>query len=531
MARVHAGGASLAIAAPIDQLFTATEVNEWAWESAVVAHDGGLSMAGFDRLHAYADDLPAATAAMLEKSAQERRPALTELLAAAERHALPVFLDDETLSIGAGTGSQCWPLPALPVPDSIAWADLHDIPKVLVSGSNGKTTTVRLICAMLTAAGQVTGHCSTDGVFVGGTALASGDYSGPAGARLVLRDPRAEAAVLETARGGILRRGLAVSHAEVAIITNVSADHYGEYGIDTLEDLADTKLVLARALDAGGVLVLNADDGVLMSRAAGLPGRRALFSLDDRHPALIELRRTGGSTCGVAGGQLRLHHAGVGHDLGRVDAMPMTAGGSAVYNIANAAAGSLAAAALGISVGQIAGTLARFGSSRFDNPGRLETWNLPELTVITDYAHNPEGLGNVLTVARAACGSGRLGLLLGQAGNRSDDAMRELARVAAGFKPDIIVLKEIASMLRGRAPGEVPRILQAELLARGTDAARIRHLPDEVDAVRSLLAWARPGDVLVLPVHDPQAKAAVARGLDLAQKTNWRPGQPLPDWS
>ncbi len=529
--RAHAKGASLAIAAPTDQLFTATEVNEWAWEAAVLAHDGGLSLAGFDRLHPYAGDFPAAAAVMREKSAQEHRPALLALLAAARQRALPVLIDDDTISIGAGAGSWSWPLLDLPTPESVPWAGLHDIPKVLVSGSNGKTTTVRLICAMLDAVGRASGHCCTDGVFVGGGALARGDYSGPAGARLVLRDRGVGAAVLETARGGILRRGLAVDDADVAVVTNVSADHFGEYGIDTLADLADTKLVLARALNRTGVLVLNADDGILMSRATGIPCKRALFARDHSHPALAALRGADGSTCGTGGGRLLLHHAGSTHDLGSVADMPVTAGGNAVYNIANAAAAALAARALDIPLDRIAGTLARFGSSRHDNPGRLETWHLNGVTVITDYAHNPDGLGHVLAVARAACSTGRLGLLLGQAGNRSDEAMRELAGVAAGFKPDIIILKEIASMLRGRAPGETPRILHAELAVRGIEDSRIRHHLDEIDAVRTLLAWARPGDVLVLPVHDPQAKAIVARGLDLAQHANWHPGNPLPIWS
>ena len=175
----------------------------------------------------------------------EANPALRSLLEAAAARGLPHVLDESLLTLGAGAGGRSFPLTDLPGIGAVRWDELEDIPTALITGSNGKTTTVRLLAACARANGWPAGYNCTDGVFVDGEPLAAGDYSGPAGARLVMRDPRTHAAILETARGGILRRGIAVSQADVAVVTNVSADHFGEYGIDDLAGLADTKLAVA----------------------------------------------------------------------------------------------------------------------------------------------------------------------------------------------------------------------------------------------------------------------------------------------
>jgi cyanophycin synthetase len=516
--RRHATGTQLAMAAPEDLLLTATEVNEWAWE----ATSGPPVLGVFDT----------ARTALAAHAAAERDPARDALAAAARERGLPVFVDDDVLSLGAGRGSRAWPLRALPDPRALRWDDLHDVPTALVTGSNGKTTTARLIAAMVTASGRVPGVCGTEGVTVGTATIARGDYAGPAGARLVLRHPQVEAAVLETARGGILRRGLATARADVAVVTNVSADHFGEYGVDTLDDLADAKLVVARALGTDGLLVLNADDALLLARAAALRCRVALFALADAHPALAALRSAGGLTCGAADGRLRLWLAGAAHDLGAVAAMPIAHGGAAPHNVGNAAAAALTAAALGVAPQAIAAALARFGRDRADNPGRLQRWDVGGVVVLLDYAHNPEGLNALLGVAavlRAAGGSSaRLGLLLGQAGNRGDAAIAELARSAARRVPDRVVLKELPAMLRGRAPGEVPALMARALAEAGVAGERVATVADEVDAARALLAWARRGDTVVLPVHASASREELSRLLDGLRDDGWQAGALLP---
>ena len=529
--RRHRSGASVAFPAPADQLYTATEVNEWAWWTAfalqpappeqqpVPFHAPGFA-ATWDRDSAF-HTLRAAAAA-------EARPEWIELMHAADARRLPFLADDEEVTLGEGSGSRSWFIDGLPSPDKIPWESLHAIPTALVTGSNGKTTTVRLLAAMAKAHGWRTAHSCTDGVYFDGAALEAGDFSGPTGARTALRQGQAQAAILETARGGMLRRGLAVAHASAAIVTNISADHFGEYGIHDLDDLAGVKLTVARAIDAHGLLVLNADDPVLVRHAPGLDCPLGWFSLDFDLPALVAHRQSGGPTCGVRDGRLLLHHAGDIHDLGAVAAMPLTLQGRAAYNIGNIAGAALVGSALGIDPATLAATLSRFGLAHADNPGRLQHWQFGELAVFLDYAHNPDGLGGLLQVATGGRG-GRLALVLGQAGNREDEDIRELVAVALGFRPALVVLKDIdGGYLRGRAPGEIAGIMRQALLDGGLAADAIVTCLDETQAARIPLAWAEDGDTIVLPIHEPEAREQVVALLETMAAQRWMPGRSLP---
>ncbi len=521
--RTHHRGVALALAAPLDQLFSATEVNEWAWMAA----RGKAEL--FAPGHPHGGDADSALAMLRRHAAAERRPDLLALTNAANARKVPVLLDDEALSLGFGHGGHSWPLQQLPSIDEVPWPILHAIPTALVTGSNGKTTSVRLLAAMLKAHGLRTGFSCTDGVFFEGLRLETGDYSGPAGARAVLRHGEVEAAVLETARGGLLRRGLAIARANVALVTNISDDHFGEYGIDDLDGLTEAKLIVARALDADGLLVLNADDAQLRAHAKRLACRLAWFSLDDEHALLRAHRNRGGATCGMRDGQLWLERDARRFDLGTVAAMPLTSQGRAAYNISNIAGAALLADALGVSSTTIREVLARFGRDRHDNPGRLEQWQFGGIRVLMDYAHNPEGLRGLLSIAQAMGGHGRLGLILGQAGNREEAEIRALAATAASFAPDLVVLKDMETFLRGRAHGEVAGLLRNELLAQGLLADRLPMQASELTAARHALGWARAGDVLVLPVHGLKAKAAVAGLLDWLEAAGWQAGQAVPE--
>jgi cyanophycin synthetase len=236
---------------------------------------------------------------------------------------------------------------------------------------------------------------------------------------------------------------------------------------------------------------------------------------------LHALRAEGGSICGLRGGHLLLHHAGEERDAGAAADLPLTVGGAARYSVANLCAAALAGAALGLPAAAILETLRRFGSDPLDNPGRLERWRYRGAVVLLDYAHNPDGLEQLLTTARAL-EPVRLSLLLGQAGNRDDAAIAELARTAARFSPDRVVVKELSQMLRGRAPGEVPALIESALRHAGVPADRIYSEPDEEAAARSLLESAEAGDVIVLPVHTREVRerihaalgATLARGHD-----------------
>ncbi|HST44415.1 MAG TPA: Mur ligase family protein [Luteimonas sp.] len=531
--RRHASGATLAFAAPLDRLYAATEANEWAWRAALHGGAHGATASppnGIAHAPGHASWWDAATAMQTLRAlaAAEANPALLSLRDAAARHGVPFLVDDDLLSIGAGDGSRTWAVQSLPAAGDVDWASLHDIPTALVTGSNGKTTTVRLLAAMARAQGWHAAHSCTDGVFFDGEALESGDFSGPMGARTVLRHRQVQAAILETARGGLLRRGMATCRADAAVVTNISEDHFGEYGVHDLDDLARVKLTVARAIGADGLLVLNADDPVLTGLAPSLACPLGWFSLDDASPLLVAHRDGGGATCAVADGRMRLHWRGGQHDLGAVADMPLTLGGQAAYNVANAAAAALAACALGISVEAVVATLRRFGAAGNDNPGRLQHWTFGGVQVFVDYAHNPDGLRGFLQAVGADRRTGRLAILLGHAGNREDADLRAVARTAAAFDPDLVVLKDIGGYERGRGVGEVAAIMRDVLAAAGLAGDRVETCLDEVEAARRPLQWARDGDLLVLPVHELDARIAVVALLDALQAGGWRAGDALP---
>lgn len=512
--RRWAGGATLAISAPVDTLFTATEVNEWALQAANAALGGPP-----------APRLEEAAATLRQQIALERKPALLALLRAARRNGVTFLADDEVVSVGAGTGSASWPIGELPSPADVDWAAIHDIPTVLVTGSNGKTTTVRLLSAVLTSAGRVTGMCCSDSVHVAGELIDRGDWSGPGGARKVLRDRRVQAAVLETARGGILRRGLALTRANASIITNVAEDHFGEYGIQDLAGLAEAKFVVTRVLGPAGRLVLNADDPTLVSRAMLATAAVIWISLDPHNPVLGPHLAQGGEAVVADGGEVLLLRPQRTTRITALADVPITLRGIARHNVANVLGVVALATALGLDAETIGRGLARFRGTPDENPGRLNLFELGGVTAVADFAHNPHGMNALVALAGTLPARRRL-VLLGQAGDRDDLAIRDLARSAWGLRPDRIILKEMSDHLRGRAPGEISTLLEQELLGIGAPSDIIARAGSEYQAVIDALHWARAEDLLVLPVHAERERvlALLAR----LEREHWTPGMPLP---
>jgi len=507
------GGASLAISAPIDALFAATEVNEWALAAANEALGG-----------AAAPDLGEAAARLRELIARERKPALLAMSRAARRNGVTLLADTEQVSVGTGAGSITWPIGEIPSPAEVDWARVHDVPTVLVTGSNGKTTTVRLLTAVLAAAGRVAGMCCSDSVNVGGEVLDRGDWSGPGGARRVLRDRRVQVAVLETARGGMLRRGLAVTRADAAIITNAAEDHFGEFGIHDLAGLTEAKFVVTRALPPSGRLALNADDPSLVARAVLATAPIVWFTLDPANPVVRAHIEQGGEAGLVEDGEIVLVRQQRRYPITPLVDVPITLRGIARHNVANALGVAALAACLGLDSATIALGLARFRGTPEENPGRLNLFALGGVTAVADFAHNPHGMNALVALAGTLPARRRL-VLLGQAGDRDDIAIRDLARSAWGLRPDRIILKEMDQHLRGRAPGEITRLLEQELLGLGASSEAIGHAGSEYEAVLDALAWARPEDLLVLPVHSERERVLAL--LDRLEREGWVPGAPL----
>lgn len=502
------GGASLALSAPVDALYAATEVNDWAWTAAEIVAMGW----GEPSVEALA-----ATAVRLrEEIRRESHPALLALRDAAAARGVAFLSDADHASVGLGTGSLTWPADALPAPDQVDWSRVHDIPVLLVTGTNGKTTTVRLLASILRAAGRVAGVTSTDRIQVGEEVLDRGDFSGPGGARTALRDPRVEVAVLETARGGLLRRGLAMRSADAALVTNVAADHLGDFGVADVAALADVKMVVARAVGPAGRVVLNAADPLLVERAGMARSPIVWFGLDPREPVLRRARETGGEVCYLEDGELVREAGGRREAVGRVDEIPLTFGGAARYNVANALAAVALAGTLGIPREAVAEGLRSLRNTPEDNPGRANLFEIAGVRLLVDYAHNPHGVEALLELAKSLPARRKL-IVLGQAGDRDDDALRDLARTAWQARPDRIVLKELPSLLRGRELGAVTAVMDAEFRRLGMPPGEIDPAADEIEGIRKALAWARPGDLLLLLVHSQRDEVlALIRRLETA---------------
>ena len=491
------GGVSLAISAPDDALYAATEVNEWALDAA---------RADLETPTAAPEALESAATRLLAKIEQERDPRLIALRDAARAAGVTFLTDEELTSVGMGAGALIWPTTDLPAPGDVDWRGVHDVPVVLVTGTNGKTTTVRLLCSIARAAGLVPGCTSTDGIVVGDRVVDADDWAGPGGARQVLRIPDVELGVLETARGGILRRGLGLPRANVSLVTNVAADHLGEYGVDDVPSLADVKLVVARVVPPEGRVVLNAEDehvAAAAERARDLGLIRApttWFSADGEAPIVRRHLADGGDACIRDGEELILWQAGRRVAVTRLDRVPVTLGGAAPFNVRNALAALGVAAALGLPPEAIAAGLATFEGSAADNPGRLNLFELDGVKVLVDFAHNPHGMAALLDVARALPARRRL-IVLGQAGDRDDEAIRGLARAAWAAAPDIVVIKEMRNYLRGREEGTVPALIESELRSIGAPAEAVVRADSELDAVREALERATSGDLVLLTVH------------------------------
>ncbi|GHA85494.1 Mur ligase [Algimonas arctica] len=505
--RPYQGGATLAITAPIDSLFAATEIVEAAWAQVCAEIAGEVS-----------PDLNFAIGQLKEDIAQERDPVFRALHAASHSKGVACLFDEETVTLGLGKTSQCWPRDALPLPGQFDWADIADVPAAMVTGTNGKSTTVRIAAAIGAAAGLTLGFSTSDWVRVGDETIAKGDYSGPEGARLALRDPRVDLAVIETARGGLLRRGLPVPRATACLITNIAADHLGEYGIHTVEQLADAKFTVSKAVERSGTLILNADDACLKSRGQAFPGDVAWYGLS--------LSESDVPLTGYAAFVMDDHFA-VSHNGKITLILPVkefvpALGGAALYNVSNALGAILLMRILGVNTNAINAGLLAFESTAEDNPGRGNFIDVGGVNVVVDFAHNPHGL-SALTEALNTLPAKRRLYMCGQGGDRSDADIYQLTKIIRDAASDAIIVRDMPSKLRGRKPGEVPALIRQYLAEMNYPTDQIFNAETEVEAVAKAFSWAQPGDLLVLLIYENRDKP-----LGLIQKLqaeNWRPGQ------
>jgi UDP-N-acetylmuramyl tripeptide synthase len=478
------GGVSLYFPAPIDALYAASSISEWAW-ALCSAELCSTKVPAFDSTLAQTQE------AIIE----EANPSLLALQLAAALHGTAFLWDDHKASLGHGSRSQVWPVRELPIPEALAWNAYQDIPVALVTGTNGKTTTVRLAAYILSEARNNVGLSSTEWISVNDEIIDRGDWSGPGGARAVLRHPGVDVAILETARGGLLRRGLGVTRADVALITNIAEDHLGDFGSETLDELLDIKWIISRAVEKSGTLILNADDPLLVARARRFSGRVEWTSMQEDNATIRRQVAGGGRAFVLEGDELVEIAKGRRDIICRAGEIPITLGGAARHNVANALAAAALARHLGASLTQIRHGLTSMSPQR--NPGRSNLYELRGFRVLVDFAHNPHAMQALFNMARALPARRRV-LCFGQAGDRTDAQIRQLARSAWAIGLDRIIISELAAYARGRTAGQVHAILRDELRQCGARDRQILHFQTEEESFDAALQWARPGDLVIL---------------------------------
>ncbi|MBU3183850.1 cyanophycin synthetase [Clostridium estertheticum] len=369
------------------------------------------------------------------------------------------------------------------------------IPLVAVTGTNGKTTTTRLIAHILSISGYTVGMTTSSGIYIDGKCVFKGDTTGPKSALTVLMNRSIDVAVLETARGGIIRGGLAYDLANVAVITNITEDHLGIDGVDTIEDLAKVKALVGEAVKIDGYVVINGDDNMSISILPRLKSRRIVFSSYKNNEVMIANIKKGGYGIYVDEGNLIIQTSTNSEKLINVKNIGITLKGILKYNIKNAMAACAAAVGLGIDYDVIRQGLKTFYCNKEQNPGRFNIYLLNNVTVILDYGHNIEGYKVVLDAVKDIKHNKLIGVI-GVPGDRSDSHILNMGK-CAGENFDYILIKENKDG-RGRLKGQVADLLEKGVLKSNFNIINIKKILEEKEAFKMALDIAKPGDIVIV---------------------------------
>jgi len=373
------------------------------------------------------------------------------------------------------------------------------VPIAAITGTNGKTTTSRMLAHIAKMAGYTPGMTTTDGVYIDGQRTVEGDMTGPVSARMVLSDPHIDMAVLETARGGLLRAGMGVPEVDVGAVINVAADHLGLKGIDTLEQLAEIKRIVVEV--AKDCAVLNADDPNVLKMSGYTDAKTICYvTMNPSHALVREHIRAGGRACaleaGVNGHMITLYDKGSHIPLMWTHLIPATLEGRALHNVQNAMFAAALAFSMGIKLDAIRQGLRTFDTTFFQAPGRMNVWDEHPFKVVMDYAHNAHAVGVMADLAQRLEVTGRRIVVVAAPGDRRDEDIRDIARTVAGRFDHYVVKRD--DNTRGRDGDEVPGILARALEEAGVAGEAIDRIPDEQQAIDAALRMGQPGDLLVI---------------------------------
>jgi cyanophycin synthetase len=398
------------------------------------------------------------------------------------------------------------------------------VPIIAITGTNGKTTTTRMVAAVYRAMRNFVGMTTTDGIYFDGRLAITGDCSGPRSAESVLQHPDVEVAVLETARGGILRSGLGWDRCQVAVVLNVSNDHLGLDGIHTVEDLADVKQVPVERILPGGCAVLNAEDPLVARMAEATREAVIYFGTNPRGRVLSRHLAAGGRAVFLRQGVIVLAEGARETPLLNAAEIPATLGGLIAFQVGNAMAAAAACWGAGCPLDAIRLGLRSFQPDEQTAPGRFNLFTIGATSVILDYGHNPQALRAIGSAVGAIRPRRAIGIIAAP-GDRRDEDIRELARIAAGFFDEILVREDDDP--RGRAPGETPAIIRDAVLDARPDLP-VTIIPQEREAFEHALRTAGPGDLVVAFVDHVQDAIDQVRALGGSAGFAGPPAAPAP---
>jgi len=460
-------GGAVAFSAPVDQLYVACSVLEWAVTKKELCESIVKEVL----------------------AEEEENHALRELYQSCVVNHIPCTVDEDGFFVGYGRYSKEYSLAQLP--------KLHDLPPISkipvvgITGTNGKTTTTRMLASIGKKAGFVVGMTSSDGVVIEGELVVEGDWTGAGAARKVLRDSKVDFAILETARGGLMRRGMVIQDVDIVGITNVSPDHFGSWGINSLRELQRAKLSIVYSLRQDGVLVLNQDDDDLIQ----------LYQ-DEFAPhcsvetCFFSLKKKGNSFAYCERGRLYVDD----QEICLLTDIPLTIGGHAEYNIENALLASVLAYLQGISIDDIRHGLCSLQADPQDSKGRSNLFVYNDSQVIVDFAHNQAGIRATAQLVQSMSPN-RSFMILGQAGDRDEILLQGMAKEAAKLQCEKYFIKHILKHNEDRSAEETASLLQTYLCMEGVKREDILICHDELEAAKKALAMLAEGDVLLLLSH------------------------------
>jgi len=363
------------------------------------------------------------------------------------------------------------------------------IPIIAITGTNGKTTTTRLIAHIVKNNGYRVGFTTSDGIYVQNSMLTKGDTTGPVSAEFILKDPTVEFAVLETARGGILRAGLGFSRCDVAVVTNIQEDHMGLSDINTLKDMANVKGVVVKSVKRDGYAVLNADNKHCVSIAKGADCNIAYFSIDENNPVIQEHCKKGGIAAIYENGNITIKKGEWKFRVEKVTTIPLTFGGRVTFMIYNVLAATLASYVYGFTIEDIRLSLETFIPSAAQTPGRMNIFDFKDYKVMIDFAHNADGFRGIKEFLSTIDSPYKIGIITGT-GDRRDNDIREMGRISAQMFDHIIIRQD--KFLRGREADDIVRLL-VEGIKEVNHEQSYEYIPKEVEALKHALSMAKPG--------------------------------------